>query len=165
MKASVIALLISASPLAAQELVFSPAATETCLSEKSADADSTLCVGASANACMEATQSGWSTVGMSGCYEKEWQYWDGRLNAAYRDVRASAKAIDAEMADLGSAAASQADALRDMQRAWIGFRDATCAYEYTQWGGGSGGGPASISCHMYMTAKQTFYLEAAGLAQ
>jgi uncharacterized protein YecT (DUF1311 family) len=69
------------------------------------------------------------------------------------------------MADLGSAAPSQGDALKNMQRAWIAYRDATCDYERSHWGGGTGGGPATVSCLMYMTAEQALYLEADGLVE
>jgi uncharacterized protein YecT (DUF1311 family) len=41
-----------------------------------------------------------------------------------------------------------AEALRDMQRAWIAYRDASCDYERAQWGGGTGGGPATAGCLM-----------------
>ncbi|WP_204114821.1 lysozyme inhibitor LprI family protein [Shimia biformata] len=156
---------LAAGPAAAQEVVFSPAATEACLDGLSDPALFTTCIGASANQCMEDTQGGWSTVGMSGCYEQERLYWDARLNAAYKEVRAEAKKMDAEMAEIGSSAPKQADALRDMQRAWIAYRDATCDYERSLWGGGTGGGPATVSCHMYMTAEQTRYLETAGFGE
>ncbi|PSL21872.1 lysozyme inhibitor LprI family protein [Shimia abyssi] len=152
---------LSASALAAQELVFSPAATEACMVEFGHLVDVSFCAGESANACMEATTDGSTTVGMSGCLEQERVYWDGRLNAAYGVVQSGARKIDAEMRELGSSAPSQADALRDMQRAWIGYRDATCDYERALWGGGTGGGPATVSCHMSLTAKQALYLEAA----
>ena len=150
-------------PLAAQEMVFSPVATETCLANMAEGQDPDTCVGESANACMEATPGGWSTIGMSRCYDQERLYWDTRLNAAYRLARAEAKRIDAEMQEIGSSAPSQADALRDMQRAWIVFRDASCDYERALWGGGTGGGPASVACHMFMTAEQARFLETAGL--
>jgi uncharacterized protein YecT (DUF1311 family) len=60
-----------------------------------------------------------------------------------------------------------AQALRDMQRAWIGFRDATCAFERAYWGGGTGGGGtggglAQVSCLMQMTGEQALYLKASG---
>ena len=102
---------------------------------------------------------------MSACFEAERVYWDTRLNAAYGQARAKAKTADAEMKALGSAAPSQAEALRAMQRSWIAYRDATCDYERSLWGGGTGGGPATVSCHMYLTARQARYLETAGLGE
>lgn len=151
---------LASAPALAQDLVFDPSGTISCLATMVEDQDPTSCVGTSANACMEATPGGGSTVGMGGCLEKERLYWDGRLNAAYSKVRTTAKAIDAEMQDLGSSAPSQGEALVKMQRAWIAYRDATCDYERSLWGGGTGGGPATVSCHMYLTAEQALYLEA-----
>ena len=148
------------TPVAAQqEMVFSPAVVEACLFDLAQGADPESCIGASANACMDSFPGGSTTPGMAACFFEEGKYWDDRLNAAYKKIRAGAKAFDADMQDIGSSAASQADALRDMQRAWIAYRDATCAYEYTRWGGGTGGGPAINACHMNMTAKQALYLE------
>ena len=114
---------------------------------------------------MANTQGGETTVGMGGCLDREWQYWDARLNAAYQHQMARAKAIDAEMAGLGVTVPRQSDALREMQRAWIPFRDAKCGYEYSQWGGGTGGGPAITACLMAETGEQALYLENAGLGE
>ena len=50
-----------------------------------------------------------------------------------------------------------------MQRAWIEYRDATCAYEAAQWGGGTGAGPAFAGCLMRLTAEQALYLEYEGM--
>lgn len=153
-----LAVLLAADGAGASDLVFSPTQTETCLSA-SPESEMALCIGASAEACMEATPGGGSTVGMAGCIEAEWQYWDGRLNAVYKRAMAAAKQTDAEMAGLGSAAPKQAPALRDMQRAWIAFRDARCGYEQSLWGGGTGGGPAALGCMMSLTGEQTLFLE------
>ena len=46
-----------------------------------------------------------------------------------------------------------------MQRAWIGYRDAACAYEASQWGGGTGAGPAAVGCMMTLTGRQALALE------
>lgn len=146
----------------AQQLVFSPDATEACIADSSAPEG---CAGASATACMEDTPGGYTTVGMGGCLELEWLYWDARLNTAYSTLRADLIQLDREMREYGSMAPSQADALRAMQRAWIPFRDARCDYERSQWGGGTGGGPATVSCLLETTARQALYLEAQGAAQ
>ncbi len=144
---------------------FSPTATETCLAQMVDKQDPASCIGASAEHCMETTDGGWSTYGMGNCLDQERAYWDVRLNAAYKDVRANRQATDAEMKELGASAPSQGDALLAMQRAWIAFRDASCDYERSLWGGGSGGGPATVSCLMYMTAEQALSLEADGLVE
>ena len=81
------------------------------------------------------------------------------LNAAYAERVGTAKQQDKELRDLGSAAASIGDSLRAMQRAWMAFRDAGCLYEQAQWMGGTGGGPATMACHMHETARQALKLE------
>lgn len=154
-------LLLAAPALSAQDLRFSPAATEVCVARQEGPEGKRSCLGLSARLCMEATAGGSTTVGMSGCLDRERTYWDQRLNAAYETIQAKAKALDSEMADLGSAAPETAPALRDMQRAWIAYRDATCGFEYSQWGGGTGGGPAGVSCALRLTGAQALYLESA----
>jgi uncharacterized protein YecT (DUF1311 family) len=149
--------LLAALPAAGQ-VPFSPAATEACLAAATDDAGREACVGLSAGACMD-TPDGSSTVGMGFCLGGERDFWDARLNAAYGTLMASEKAVEAEYQALGSAAPSPAAALLAMQRAWIGYRDAACAYEESQWGGGTGGGPASVDCAMRLTARQALALE------
>jgi len=150
-----IVLLAVPVPASAQDLNFDMWHTLACLDEAVGADQQRACVGASAGACMEATPSGSSTVGMGACLDYEYGYWDDRLNASYQALRAREKASDAEW----SGHVKKADALRDMQRAWIGFRDATCDYERAQWGGGTGGGPATAACLLRMTGEQTLYLE------
>ena len=49
--------------------------------------------------------------------------------------------------------------LREMQRSWITYRDARCGFEFAQWDGGTGQGPALLACLMVATAEQTLVLE------
>lgn len=149
-----------AGPGLAQELDFRMDATLSCLSGAEDVGAKRACIGASANLCMERTPGGYSTVGMNGCLDRELSYWDGRLNDSYGGLRAREQAQDRDYGG-GPGYLKRADALRDMQRAWIPYRDATCAYERAQWGGGTGGGPATLSCLMYLTAEQALYLESA----
>lgn len=158
-------LVLARSPAAAQaEPVFSPVATETCEQEVQQSATALSghavldCIGRSAQDCM-ITPGGDTTVGMMECLGAELTYWDARLNAAYADRLATAQEQDAELQDLGSAAERIEGQLRAMQRAWIAFRDASCHYERAQWMGGTGGGPASVACHMNETARQALKLE------
>ncbi len=145
--------------LSAQELVFSMEATDSCLAvNNNLDAQES-CIGTSAQMCMQNTTGGQSTVGMGGCLDAEREQWDGRLNATYQQVMASEKAEDAEMADIGASVPNRANALRDMQRAWIIYRDMRCTYVRAQWGGGTGGGPATLDCLMNMTGQQALFLQ------
>jgi uncharacterized protein YecT (DUF1311 family) len=155
--------LVPGAPALA-EPVFTPDATEACVSEAYATSPGLSghavldCVGRAAAACMM-TPGGDTTVGMVECLDGELGYWDGRLNAAYAERVAIAKEQDDEMREIGSAAASIEESLRAMQRAWISFRDASCLYEQAQWMGGTGGGPATMACHMQETARQALKLE------
>ncbi|MEO0750857.1 MAG: lysozyme inhibitor LprI family protein [Pseudomonadota bacterium] len=150
------------APVAAQDLVFSPAATEACLASTQSYDGRHACIGASAELCMEGTQGGFSTYGMGGCLSAELEYWDAQLNLVYAAAVEAARSFDAETAQYAAHLATREANLRAMQRAWIAFRDATCDYEYSQWGGGTGGGPAIAGCLMRMTGEQALYLFSEG---
>ena len=147
-----------AGPAAAQDLRFDIGNTLACLDRAADSYQQAACIGTAANVCINATGDGGTTVGMGGCISFELEYWDGRLNDSYRRLRSKERADDAFNAGMPGAV-SQADALRDMQRAWIPYRDATCDYERSQWGGGTGAGPATLGCLMRLTGEQTLYLE------
>jgi len=153
----------SAAELLAEPM-FMEEATETCMAEAEAGSPGLTghsvldCVGRAAGACMM-TPGGDTTIGMMECLEGERGYWEARLDAAYAERITIAAQLDTEMRELGSAAASIEDRLRDMQRAWMSFRDASCLYEQAQWMGGTGGGPATMACHMHETARQALKLE------
>ena len=143
----------------AQELVYTNDATSNCLATTSGRLARMGCIGLSANACMQATSDGETTVGMGGCLDRELSFWDQVLNSAYGRYQERSKALDAENATISDNLPKLSAPLRDMQRAWIPFRDATCDYERAQWGGGSGGGPATLSCLMRMTGQQALALD------
>ncbi|WP_252943246.1 lysozyme inhibitor LprI family protein [Oceanicola sp. 502str15] len=160
--AAAVAMMLAAPPAMAQELSFDPLLIEECEEGRPELAERAQCIGTAANACMENTEGGGSTMGMNGCLEAEWQYWDGRLNAHYREAMARAKAFDADMATAENGLLSTADTLRDMQRAWIAFRDAKCDFIRAQWTGGTGQGPAMLSCLMDETGRQALWLQLHG---
>ncbi|MDM7459289.1 MAG: DUF1311 domain-containing protein [Paracoccus sp. (in: a-proteobacteria)] len=140
-------------------LRFQPDLVTNCLAVAGPDQDQAqTCIGLAAKACME-QPGGFSTVGMGQCLAREYDLWDGLLNEYYGQVMAAARGADTRMAGLGSAATEQATALRDAQRRWIDWRDAACAYEYSRWGGGTGGGPASAQCMLTLTARQVLWLD------
>ncbi|MBA4491369.1 lysozyme inhibitor LprI family protein [Paracoccus sp. S1E-3] len=150
-------LLLFAAPASAQDITYDPALLTGCLQANAAKPDS--CIGAASKVCLD-SEGGSSTVGTVSCLAAENAQWDALLNTAYEAVMADAEATDAEMKELGSAAAPQVPALREMQRSWIAFRDAACGYEATRWGGGSGAGPAATGCAMELTARQALRLQA-----
>lgn len=155
-----VALVMLAGAAGAQELSFDPGPTVACLAQADLYTTGALdCIGKAADACM-ATPDGQTTVGMGYCLGAEWEWWDARLNVAYGELMRQHKATDAEMAGLGASVPSLADALRAMQRAWLPFRDAACDYERANWGGGTGGGPATAGCLMVQTGRQALALEA-----
>lgn len=141
----------------AQEVTFSPEATMQCLQEDLTNG--VACIGASADQCMIDTDGGDTTVGMGGCLDAERAYWDARLNAAFGARLSEAQEADAEAASQNVSAPSQETALREMQRAWIGFRDKRCAWASALWSGGTGAGPATLGCLMLTTGEQALYLE------
>lgn len=162
--AGLLALTLGSGAALRAEPVFSVEATESCLTDARANAPGLAghgvldCVGRGAAACMM-TPGGDTTVGMMTCLEGELGHWDKRLTAAFATRLDEAQAQDAEMRELGSAAASIEESLRAMQQAWMSYRDASCLYEQAQWLGGTGGGPATMACHMQETARMALKLE------
>lgn len=154
MRLTILLAALIAVPATAAEFRFDPAPTERCLATLSDDAQGYDCIGRAATACME-QPGGETTIGMGFCLDAELGLWDDKLNGAYQALRADLTAQDA---DRTNAAISLSDSARDMQRAWIGFRDARCSFEAAQWQGGTGSSPAFLGCAMNMTAEQTLYL-------
>lgn len=158
-------LLLLGSPAAAQDLVYSDEATRACLVSAPDAIAQEACIGASARACMRATPFGGSTAGSSGCLDKERAYLDGLLNAYYQTAINRARQMDGGSGARAQDPASVEGALRAMQRAWIVFRDTSCDFEASQWGGGTGTGPAFLGCLMEMTGKQALKLGRFGVGQ
>ncbi|AGI67720.1 putative DUF1311 family protein [Octadecabacter antarcticus 307] len=127
--ATLIALIGYGPPAFAQNIDYEPKIRSSCL-DGTGEADCATCIGQVVDACIQ-TDAGSSTVGIGMCISSEWQQLDDRLNAAYQDI----------------------------QRGWIVYRDTACDWEMVQWGGGTGGGPASVACMMRLTAQQTLFLE------
>lgn len=117
------------------------------------------CIGQAATACMQGP-GGETTVGMVTCLDHETREWDMLLNAWYSKAMQTTEAADAELETLGSTAPGAAPLLRDAQRAWIGFRDASCIYESFRFQGGTAGGPAAGDCMLELTATQALRMQA-----
>jgi uncharacterized protein YecT (DUF1311 family) len=91
------------------------------------------------------TPEGQSNLGMADCFRLETKIWDDLLNANYKDLR--------DVIDV-----AQAAKLRDMQRAWIASRDATCAF-YDVKIQGSMAIPMGAACIARETARRAVLLK------
>jgi uncharacterized protein YecT (DUF1311 family) len=149
-------LILAAAPTQAQDLSFQIGPTEECLWNSGHGGDKRACIGQAATRCMD-QPGGSSTVGMGFCLDRELGWWDAMLNDAYTQLRQAMQAADD---GLPANLAIQASSLRDMQRAWIDYRDARCGHEAALWQGGTGSGPAYLNCLMQETAEQALYLGA-----
>ena len=158
-RAAVACLVIFTAPALAEDLVYSNDATVQCLAEAEDVHAKRGCIGTSAGLCMKANSAGETTYGMGGCLSFELEFWDDELNRQYQIALQRAKEVDAEMRELGASVQNLEASLRAMQRAWIPYRDATCDYERAQWGGGTGGGPATLWCLMDRTGEQAILLQ------
>lgn len=74
------------------------------------------CIGSISERCMELSE-GASTLGMNACFRRETRLWDDMLNRDYQAIRKSQPG-------------EEFTNLRDVQRAWIAFRDLKCRYPY-----------------------------------
>ena len=88
---------------------------------------------------------GQTTVGMVNCLAREAGWWDGLLNTVYSELRGRVS----EQARLE---------LREIQRQWIRYRDAKCAFPQTFFEGGTIAGPMSVECNMRTTAMRAIEL-------
>lgn len=95
------------------------------------------CEGMVAEACMAGEPDGESNLGMSQCSYAEAEFWDARLNAAWRELIALVRHADAESRTYEPEFAVREDRLRAAERAWIAYRDAQCAFDYAIYGSGS----------------------------
>lgn len=161
MKHTLIAGLCAAAlpQIAAAQVAFDIAPTEQCLSNAVSIHDRGACVGIAAEACADASVGGFSTRSMTACLGQELAYFDGLLNIEYGQVRGLAR--DADKLDSGTSYddTSMLDRLIQMQRAWIIYRDATCAYERRQYDGGTIGDLIYVDCQTQLTAAQAFRLQ------
>lgn len=146
--------VLMAAPVFAQDLIFDASGTVECLINTGHTGNKAECIGVSAVSCMQ-QPGGDTTVGMGFCLDREFEYWDVSLNEGYQQLLAAMRMSDADLPDN---LAIQADTLRDMQRAWIGYRDARCGHEASLWQGGTGASPAFLQCMMQVTAEQALYL-------
>ena len=89
-------------------------------------------------------EGGQSTFGMARCFDLETRIWDRILNDNYNSLR-------------GVLDAGRAAKLRDMQRAWIASRDATCGF-YDPQSQGTIAIPMASACLARETARRALLL-------
>ncbi|MCB9994666.1 MAG: DUF1311 domain-containing protein [Hyphomicrobiaceae bacterium] len=99
------------------------------------------CIGVVSEACQRETPSNTSTLGMTNCTRRETLWWDQKLNDYYRVLQKNLEPALFEQ-------------LRDTQRKWIAWRDASCDFEYTFWQDGSIRNIFYSSCQLQMTADR-----------
>jgi uncharacterized protein YecT (DUF1311 family) len=97
-----------------------------------------------ATPCTEKPE-GQSNVGTADCYRREGAIWDDLLNENFRTLAAD---LDDE----------QKAKLREMQRAWIAYRDSTCGFYHTKIQG-TMAGPMGTACAARETARRAVLLK------
>lgn len=103
------------------------------------------CIGVASVPCETATPDGQTTVGMMTCTLREAAWWDEQLNRTYTALK---EALQSDAFDT----------LRDAQKAWIAYRDASCAFEYKYWEGGTIRVLFHSSCVLQRTAERAIEL-------
>jgi uncharacterized protein YecT (DUF1311 family) len=96
---------------------------------------------------------------MTICLGSELAYFDDLLNVEYARVRDLAREQDKAANGTSFDDTSVADRLLQMQRAWIAYRDAACAFEERQYEGGTIGQLVHVDCLTTLTAEQAFRLQ------
>jgi uncharacterized protein YecT (DUF1311 family) len=110
-----------------------------------APAEAESCIQVVSTACIQA-EGNMSTAALTQCYGRETDVWDARLNAAYKKLLANGDGEDV------------AEGFRKTQRAWIAFRDASCAQSWLVFKG-TMATPMGAYCRMEKTARQALWLE------
>ena len=87
-------------------------------------------------------------VELTSCAEDDWNRADADLNEAYQAVRTLMRDIDADLSEDQRGAEEN---LRNGQRAWITFRDGTCAAEGYLMHGGSAEPMVIYGCRARLT--------------
>jgi uncharacterized protein YecT (DUF1311 family) len=156
-RAVVFAFLCLTAPAAAQ--TFTVKTLTDCLlpAELKGSPQAGLCVGRAATQCFE-TEGSDTTVGMAYCLQAETREWDRLLNAAWPEALKAAQEMDADNRASDPKAPESAKTLREAQRAWITFRDASCLFEEQRYHGGSIAPLAAQSCVMHLTGAQAIRL-------
>lgn len=150
-----LALLLLTLPAYAQDMAFDITPSLECVAVAPDTNAAKLCIGEAASTCME-QEMGFTTLGMGFCLDAELSYWDGVLNDSFQTLRTMLRASDSTLPEY---LAKQADGLRDMQRAWITYRDTRCSFEASLMQGGTAGSTVYLGCAMQLTGEQALFLQ------
>ena len=128
-----------------------PARIDQCLADASTVGRQLDCAGVGQESCLAYAEAEHGDIDpvdrQLNCLDAEWQVWETRLTETYDEL----KAVEEERGAQG------AEALVTMERGWIAFRDARCAYEgITK----SDGAVAEVGCKLNETARQVILLMA-----
>lgn len=104
------------------------------------------CIGTVSEACQQESMANQSTQGMSNCAYRETLWWDRKLNDYYKTLQQNLEPAQFEL-------------LRDAQRKWIDWRDASCGFEYGFWEEGTIRSIFYSSCQLQMTAQRMIDLQ------
>lgn len=142
------AALMLAAPAHAQTR--KPSAQETkiirdCFAQKGGTEKDAQCIGLVSARC---TRKPENQAGLSraDCFRIEQDIWDVLLNETYKELQGN---LDDD---------EQKTKLRDMQRAWIAARDATCEFYHVKIQG-SMAVPMSANCFLGETARRALFLK------
>jgi uncharacterized protein YecT (DUF1311 family) len=105
------------------------------------------CIGRVADPCPNAP--GATTVSIVACNLREQKIWDEWLNDWYGKAQAALRTNPLA-----------AQALKDAQRAWIAFRDASCHYESQLYEGGTFASVAAGNCMRITTGMRAIEMRA-----
>jgi uncharacterized protein YecT (DUF1311 family) len=141
------AALVLAAPAHAQTR--KPGAQETrivrdCVKQKGDTPDNAKCIGLVSARCTKKPENQ-AGLTQADCYRVEQEIWDGLLNETYKELQ-------------GDLDEDQKTKLRDMQRAWIAARDATCEFYHVKIQG-SMAVPMSANCLLGETARRALFLK------
>lgn len=92
---------------------------------------------------------------MNMCANQDYEAADKELNAVYRKAMASMKATDTELAGIDTNLVGAVEALKNAQRAWIGYRDGQCELAGFEARGGSMEPMLVSGCLADLTKKRT----------
>lgn len=148
---------LAPAPVMAQDaLRFDPGLIESCL----ADEGGNDCIGVAAHACVADTPGGNSNAGMIDCFSREADWWEAAMEEAFEALLESEKLGDEWAASQpdGASRPSGVQTIRDVQRAWADWRDASCIYERLEWWRGSAERLVGAFCRLQMTGEQTLRL-------